>query len=1063
MSYSKCLEVIKEAAPDLTDDEIDGLVTELQRRQKLLQATNAALGSEEAALKAAAQLGKDLQAAALLEKRNAALNLKARLTAQEFISRNFSDKPYEGLDSLLVGTNLLRMGSRDSAYTRQQAKLRKYMEAFIADLRKSNLEDVLKSGEMDLDIARAMQDVRKGQPSKGPAEARQLAEIMVKHQEAWRVELNSNGAWIGKLDDYIVRQSHDAMKIRRAGFETWKASIYDKLDWNRIMERMPDADPDEFLKNVYNGLATGNHLKSGNESPSGFKGPANLAKKLSQDRVLHFKDADGWFAYNQKYGTGNLREAFVAGMAQTAQSVGLFRTLGTNPRAMLDTLISDLRKSDPAAIDRGQERALHNRLATLDGTTRVPVNQVMAQVQIGVVAMENMTRLGGAIMSQFGDIPVLASEMKYQSDNSSFLGSVFQTVARMAEGKGSKALQEIDAKLGAIPDSFIAEIGARYSLDNPVTGGVARAQDMFFRLNLMRWWQETMERVAARWMSNRLADAKANDWSKLDAGIKRVMTLHNIDEAKWDVIRQVDTKGADGRDYLVPEAIRDLPDELFTPLVQDKIDSIRQSTFEKISSLVERAAKETEWVENRKKKLAEYQDNLAEILNRYISTRDSRVAERVKYVEAQKELLNLKVEKAQIQNDIDGYLATQAAQGRARKFLKMVEDGKSIDRKVVRERVYADRLPDAVVENFQKGESVGEKSDRATENYGRNINAAAEELGRRMGRTERRIVELEKSLRDIGRTAEKEVDAKFEELQARVDKRFQELEEFEKASDERRKKSLDIARQYDESLGYKEQRIYNEQREQLEDSLRGYFADRIGFAALQPDAKTRAMMLQGTQPGTWEGTGMRLISQFKSFSFSFTQKVLGREVYGYGANSMIKGFQSGQSIMGIARLIVAATAFGYMSMAMKDLAKGREPRAIIDDEQNLRVKTLIAAMVQGGGMGIYGDFLFAEAKNRSGGTFLATLAGPSLGRIDELSALWARIRNGDDVSASAFRTALGYVPGSNLFWLRPILDYSVLYQIQESLSPGSVRRFEQTVSREQAQDWLLSPSQYGLR
>jgi hypothetical protein len=116
-------------------------------------------------------------------------------------------------------------------------------------------------------------------------------------------------------------------------------------------------------------------------------------------------------------------------------------------------------------------------------------------------------------------------------------------------------------------------------------------------------------------------------------------------------------------------------------------------------------------------------------------------------------------------------------------------------------------------------------------------------------------------------------------------------------------------------------------------------------------------------------------------------------------------------------------------------------------------------MAQGGGAGIYGDFLFGEVRNRFGGGLLSTLAGPTLGTIEDLADLWGRLRNGDDTAAASFRLALSNTPFLNLFYTRIALDYLVLWQLQEWLNPGAMRRMEQRIEKENAQTFLIRPSQ----
>ncbi len=246
--------------------------------------------------------------------------------------------------------------------------------------------------------------------------------------------------------------------------------------------------------------------------------------------------------------------------------------------------------------------------------------------------------------------------------------------------------------------------------------------------------------------------------------------------------------------------------------------------------------------------------------------------------------------------------------------------------------------------------------------------------------------------------------------------------------------------------------------------------DRVSYAVLEPDARTRSIMNQGTQPGTMMGDLNRFLLQFKSFPAAFMQKTLGRELYGrgYAPTPLGQSFRGGRDLAGvalkgllgkgngemagIAQLLLWSTAFGYLSMASKDVFKGREPRPADDP------KTWIAAMVQGGGFGIYGDFMFGAA-NRFGNSAAETAAGPSFGTAFELINMWNRVREGDDAASSALRLAQNNTPFLNLFYSRIAMDHLFLYSVQEALNPGSLRRTEQRIQKENGQEFLVRPSQ----
>jgi hypothetical protein len=242
-------------------------------------------------------------------------------------------------------------------------------------------------------------------------------------------------------------------------------------------------------------------------------------------------------------------------------------------------------------------------------------------------------------------------------------------------------------------------------------------------------------------------------------------------------------------------------------------------------------------------------------------------------------------------------------------------------------------------------------------------------------------------------------------------------------------------------------------QDDLAQALRVMFIDRAHHAVSEPNARVRAFMLRGTQPGTVSGEMLRFIGQFKSFSVSMVQITLGREVYGRGYDTVGEYLKNGKGDMvGLATYIGLATMLGYGAMAAKDLIKGREPRTPLD------YRTWVAAMAQGGGLGLYGDFLFGEY-NRMGRTFSASMAGPVLGQLDAVFDLWTRARNGDDLAGAAMKFALDNTPFANLFYTRIALDYLILYGIQEALNPGFLRRMEQRVRSQNDQEYLFPPSQ----
>jgi hypothetical protein len=158
---------------------------------------------------------------------------------------------------------------------------------------------------------------------------------------------------------------------------------------------------------------------------------------------------------------------------------------------------------------------------------------------------------------------------------------------------------------------------------------------------------------------------------------------------------------------------------------------------------------------------------------------------------------------------------------------------------------------------------------------------------------------------------------------------------------------------------------------------------------------------------------------------------------------------------GIAFILGMSVLSGYARMWVNDKASGRPPR----DPTN--PGTLLAAMAQGGGLGIWGDYIFGET-NRLGGGMASTALGPAgsdiTGVLDlyqqwkadstsrdpkvqnkALERLWPELAHG----------FVRHVPFANLIYLKGALDYMLWYHLYEAASPGWWARTNKRLIKEQ--------------
>ena len=575
MATQDCLDIIKKAAGEgkISDQQASDLLSEID---DFITTKTKALKTENLDATIAAYLDQKLNdsiLAAAIEKRNSLINAKVIAQNYNFLSK--FDNPAEGLKALMVGSVKSKVGSKLSIDAQGKALTNKYLGRLLNDLEKDDLLVHFSDGHMDDDIARELFEIKPdGKPgvSNNPT-AQKIAEVIHKFQMTAIDRANRAGSYIQARPGYIFRQSHDQAKVRKAGYDEWKTFISDKLDAEATFG---GANVEEFLKGAYLGLSTGMHkrFKAADESHflQGFKGPSNLAKRMSQERLLHFKDSDSFMAYNERFGTQDLREAVVGGLEHMARNTALMEGLGTNPVSTFDRMLTELKikyRDDPKIFDQLSKKNLINQLKEIDGTTRIPTNVSLARIGAINRSIQNMAKLGGAVVSSITDIPNQAAELRYQGVP--LLKSYGDTLANLFQGRGDGERREIARLLGVGFDGLIGETTSRFGSQDTLPGAMSKLQQRFFKLNLMSWWNDTNRTSVALIMSNNLG-AKANiSYDKLGERLTNVLSQYDIGTLEWDIYaKNAVRKADDGNMYMVSEGIEDLDDKVISDYLKAK-------------------------------------------------------------------------------------------------------------------------------------------------------------------------------------------------------------------------------------------------------------------------------------------------------------------------------------------------------------------------------------------------------------------------------------------------------------------------------------------------------------
>lgn len=224
------------------------------------------------------------------------------------------------------------------------------------------------------------------------------------------------------------------------------------------------------------------------------------------------------------------------------------------------------------------------------------------------------------------------------------------------------------------------------------------------------------------------------------------------------------------------------------------------------------------------------------------------------------------------------------------------------------------------------------------------------------------------------------------------------------------------------------------------------------FAIVTPGIKERAAFYGGIQRGTVPGEIWRSFLQFKSFPWAQFQR-------GMDAVANADG-PVGKATM-TAFLLASTTLAGAMVLQTREMLAGKDPRDMIERDP---AKFWGAAFLQGGAMGIYGDFLYSANHTRYGSGVLEAMAGPTVGPLLEMgltqpmNAIAARMEGRDThLMAQTVQDAKGFLPGGNIWYAKAAMDHMVWQQVMESLSPGYLSSIRSRTAKEYGQDWWWRP------
>ena len=373
----------------------------------------------------------------------------------------------------------------------------------------------------------------------------------------------SAGGILGKIEKYFP-QINDPIKVGRSSFEEWRDFILPKLDLDRMidvetglpmtLDRIEELLPDIFESIKTNGL---NEVMVKAESGGQLaprRGSAAFSTRRAYSRFFHFKDADSYLAYNEKFGYGKtgLYDAMIGHIHSMSRDITLMEELGPKPEAVINRYLLNIDARGGSGI--GVVNSMWNVLAG-----KTSFNGQVSGFYRSVENLQNWLR-----STLLGSAPVSAMSDSVFGSFASKMNGIPVTGFLREYGRLMNPLNESDRRIArrnvAISGSINgASIRHAMDADDANKGAFSFLASFTNRASGLGIMTDNIKQASMLGASGHMAEMShlKTSWAELDQPLKDSLSRFNMDESDYNNIINSQSSDifADGSDFILPENI----------------------------------------------------------------------------------------------------------------------------------------------------------------------------------------------------------------------------------------------------------------------------------------------------------------------------------------------------------------------------------------------------------------------------------------------------------------------------------------------------------------------------
>jgi hypothetical protein len=397
----------------------------------------------------------------------------------------------------------------------------------------------------------------------GDKAAKMFADAWAQTAETARQMFNAAGGAIAKLEGWGLPQTHDFYALMRAGKDAWTQAITPLLDRGKLIDHatnrpFTDARLKVFLGDTFETITSDGAI--GAKLGENIRG-GSLANQRQEARILPFKDADSWLAYQRQFGAADPYAAMMHHLDGMARDIAQLQVLGPNPDHQWGWLKKAALTEAKAEEALGAKNAGGLAQSAVDTAERMyglftgelagPYGRYnrIAQVSGAIRGYLQAAQLGSAVITDGFSRPAISAQaraftgLSKTGDFAAWRDWVLSPEARAVAHRTGFIQEHARAHLEAATRDTLRSVTVGGKLWNGVNSFSRRIPISVFRLSGF-----SGNLAASRWafqheFMGALADRVGQTLAELERGgaedqaLAGVMRARGITDAMWDQMR----------------------------------------------------------------------------------------------------------------------------------------------------------------------------------------------------------------------------------------------------------------------------------------------------------------------------------------------------------------------------------------------------------------------------------------------------------------------------------------------------------------------------------------------